>query len=546
MYSVIKNNSKLILIILIVIFAAVLRLYQLGSHPVSIYWDEAAIGYNAYSIAHTGADEYGRKWPLSFESFNDYKLPGYIYLDSVFVKAFGLSEFSVRLPSAISGVLAIVLIYLLTKKLFTMTDLKMEIPTVAALLLAISPWHIHLSRAAFETNIALTIILAGIYLLFQGISSKVAAVFAIPIMMLSFYFYYSSYTLVPLILLAFFFIYKKMISQNIKYYLTGFLIGVFIISPAVVQLLTEQGSKRVREVSIFENAAVGQDYVKAAAQTDNPVSKIFKNRRIPLVTESLRGYFSHVSPGFLFFGEDPNARHHPLFQGNFYIYLIPFLVSGFWFLVKLKDRRLKYFLAAWLLISPIPAALTLETPHSLRAYNLVLPLVISAALGVVFLLKNHIAKMTFAAIAIVFLGSYLYNYYIVYPLTSAQAWAYGYKPLFTQLAQLENNYDRVIVTGHFWKPYIYYLFYNKIGPTIYQVSPNQLSIGKYRFSIAGWDTGGKDLNEELIDSLKGDTTLLAISPEEFKALEDKSRFTQISQVSDYSQKDSVFLIGKWQ
>ena len=73
-------------IIVILILAAFIRFYKLESFPVSIYWDEAAIGYNAYSIAMTGRDEYGMKLPLLFKSFSDYKLPGYIYLDSVFIK----------------------------------------------------------------------------------------------------------------------------------------------------------------------------------------------------------------------------------------------------------------------------------------------------------------------------------------------------------------------------------------------------------------------------------------------------------------------------
>ena len=106
------------ILIAIIIFAAFLRFYKLGSFPVSLYWDEAANGYNAYSIVKTKSDEYGTKLPLLFKSFNDYKLPGYIYLDTLFIKFLGLSEFSVRAPSAFFGTFAVITIYFLSKAIF--------------------------------------------------------------------------------------------------------------------------------------------------------------------------------------------------------------------------------------------------------------------------------------------------------------------------------------------------------------------------------------------------------------------------------------------
>src|SRR3990167_7573491 len=102
--KILNKKNKLIILTAIILLAAILRLYELDSYPVSLSWDEVAIGYNAYSIAQTGADEYSIKWPILFKSFNDYKLPGYIYLDSIFVKFLGLSGFTVRLPSALLGV----------------------------------------------------------------------------------------------------------------------------------------------------------------------------------------------------------------------------------------------------------------------------------------------------------------------------------------------------------------------------------------------------------------------------------------------------------
>ncbi|KKT97629.1 MAG: hypothetical protein UX00_C0008G0003 [Microgenomates group bacterium GW2011_GWB1_45_17] len=66
---------------MILLIAAVLRLYKLGSIPVSMYIDEIAIGVDAKSIAQTGRDMHGHSWltPM-FLSYGDYKLPVYIWI----------------------------------------------------------------------------------------------------------------------------------------------------------------------------------------------------------------------------------------------------------------------------------------------------------------------------------------------------------------------------------------------------------------------------------------------------------------------------------
>lgn len=49
----IKNWKFLLL--LIVVLAAFLRFYQLGTNPPSLTWDESASGYNLYTIVLSGA-----------------------------------------------------------------------------------------------------------------------------------------------------------------------------------------------------------------------------------------------------------------------------------------------------------------------------------------------------------------------------------------------------------------------------------------------------------------------------------------------------------
>src|SRR3989338_6516297 len=173
------NKKVFILLILIIIVASALRLWQLGKVPSSPDWDEVALGYNAYSILQTGKDEYGKFLPIVLRSFDDYKPALYSYLTIPSILIFELNVFAVRLPSAIFGIISVVATYLLVKELFSMkssfeiqsskeiskekNDWKLEIlALLSAGLMAISPWHIQFSRVAFEANIGVALNVFGI------------------------------------------------------------------------------------------------------------------------------------------------------------------------------------------------------------------------------------------------------------------------------------------------------------------------------------------------------------------------------------------------
>lgn len=138
----IKKNLILLLILLLGLF---LRTYDLGNNPYGLFCDEASIGYNAYSLLKTGHDEWGTSWPLFFKAFGEYKSPVMTYSVIPFVAIFGLNEVSVRLASVAWGLLGILSIYFLSTILF-----NKKIGLLSALFLAISPWHIQVSRISLE------------------------------------------------------------------------------------------------------------------------------------------------------------------------------------------------------------------------------------------------------------------------------------------------------------------------------------------------------------------------------------------------------------
>src|SRR5260221_76493 len=81
------------------------RFYQVTSFPPSLYWEEMALGYDAYSVLKTGKDHLGNTPSIiAFESYGDYKPALYFYLLIPSFAIFGLNEFAVCLPTILSGI----------------------------------------------------------------------------------------------------------------------------------------------------------------------------------------------------------------------------------------------------------------------------------------------------------------------------------------------------------------------------------------------------------------------------------------------------------
>src|SRR3989344_4325550 len=196
-----KHN---ILLLLIILLSFVLRFINLGSIPIGFNDDEAAFGYNAYSILKTGRDEWARLLPFpAFESFGDWKLTGYLYLTVVSQFFLGTKEFATRFPSALLGIGAIITTYLLARKLF-----DNKIALLSSFLLAINPWHIIASRNAFESDILIFFITLATYLFLRGKDNKKFYTFSVIVFALCFYIYRSAWLYVPIFLAVLIYFHK--------------------------------------------------------------------------------------------------------------------------------------------------------------------------------------------------------------------------------------------------------------------------------------------------------------------------------------------------
>lgn len=350
------KKTKLILI-LVILSALFLRFLRLGINPPAISWDEAAWGYNAYSLGSTGQDEFGRRWPLDYlESFGDFKPPVYAYLTILPVKIFGLNEFSTRFASAFFGTLTVLLTFFLTKEIFWKSKNSIQISLIASFLLAISPWHILLSRAAFEANVATFFIVSGVFFFLAGVRKSWLLVPSAICFSLSLSTFNTARIVSPLLAFLLLFSFRKSLWPLKFKLLASFVVGFLFILPAIPFFLTPQSRLRFREVNIFSDSSIVAESNRQMSNDHWAIwSRLIHNRRWGYLQQYLRHYLDHFNPSFLFVKGDGNPKFSTQDVGQLYLWELSFLVIGAFFLFREKTG-FWWIIPVWLLIGIIPAA----------------------------------------------------------------------------------------------------------------------------------------------------------------------------------------------
>ncbi len=484
--QVYKKTYFKVILIFILLLAALLRLFKLGSIPPHLTSDEASLGYNAYSILKTGKDEYGSLFPIIFKSFGDYKPGLYIYLSIPFVCLFGLNEVSVRLTSALSGILAVLVIFLIVKNLLDKEDdgKGVVLALFSSFVLAISPWHILFSRGAWEANLSLTLTLLGIYFFIKSLSNQnffYLSIFSFSLTLLTYQGAKLS-TLIVVIILFFVFWEKvsKKVLSNLGVFLLSFIIAVFVSLPIFLSFYQNKVG-RLKVFSIFSYPREKSDlqiFLNQGNEALNSLSYYFFHSESLNFARGIAGrWFNHFEGRFLFFeGDYQNKRHSLPNHGVLLIFDLIFLPLGFYYILRDKNKKFKSFIILWLIFSPLPAAISRDQVHSVRALNMSVPLSLISASGLYFWAANvknmeFKKKLVFLFPSVFFLGSFVYfldSLFIHLPIHNSQYWEYGYKQIVEAITPIQSKYKNIKIQQSFSQPYIYFLFFQKYDPTKYQ------------------------------------------------------------------------------
>lgn len=515
-----------IILLFILFLASILRLYQLENIPSGFHSDEAALGYNAYSILETGKDEYGKSFPVTIRSFDDYKPALYAYFDIPFIKIFDLTPFAVRLPSVIASILTIVIIYFFTRKILKNNNIAL----ITVFLIAISPWHIMLSRTTGEFNIALlfTMIMSYILLLLREKFSLFLIFLAIITGSFSIISYTASRFFI-ILLICLFILFSVSRTRN-RFNFPNFNKSIFIVLITIVIFGFVynfiDSANRFKQIDIFSNPATKltlEEQIREDQFLPSYQTRLLHNKVINYSRTILKNYGEYFTLDFLFLNGGYPFRERIPDVGLLYLWQIAFLLIGI-FTVVYRKRKEEIFLFLWWAVLLLPLALTFdEIPNVHRSLIVLPPIIIIIAIGLFYFFQYKWIKKTkiisiILLIFIIFIGSFEF-FYFLHQYFRHQAvhkpWyrGYAYKELISELKNYYGNYKKIVITKGNSNAYIYVLFYNKYDPNKYQLTgshrdEDNKGFDKYIFSPYDCPLSA---GEKGLDPIRGEAGVLYVN-----------------------------------
>ena len=504
-----QNLLTACFLFVILLFAVVTRFYNLSAVTSGFHIDEAIIADNAYSIMQTGKDTDNNFLPLQTEQFGDFNPTGYAYLAIIPIKILGLTIFAARSVGAALSVLTVLGVFLLTYSIFERKNLSL----LTALLVALSPWDIVLSRSTEETVSALVFIVFGFASLIWGIKKEKVRylLLAAAALFISFFMYFTPRLFVPLLLLAFF-IPVKYWYQKRKALFTKVFIGCFIFLSVTALFLVvgvKGGASRANQVSIFgfpETQLVMAEQIRedGSQGTSALITRLFHNKPLNYSLTFTRNYLQYFSGAFLFTDGGLPIWFRVPGMGLVYLIELPFILYGLYWFFREK-RSWSFIVILWLLLAPVIAALTVDDiPNVRRALIMVPMLEMLTAYGVLAAYKNIPRKIQKAAVIffIVILSFnslyFFHQYFIHSPIHQNWYRNAGFGEMVAAVKKDYSSYDKVIVTKSLGGIYPLILFYMQYNPATYQQEgfPKDRAyggFGKFFFAEAACPSKDRDL-----------------------------------------------------
>jgi 4-amino-4-deoxy-L-arabinose transferase-like glycosyltransferase len=304
----------------------------------------------------------------------------YIYATVISEKFFGVTPFAVRFPSAFFGILTLLTFFFFVRK----TTGDHTIASWSTIFLAFNPWHLHYSRATFEVSIVLFCFVCGtwMFLVAMGKGRSFLLPLSIILFAIAMYSYNLTRILSPVLgfSLAIFNVgsIKKM---SHSWLFVSAVIAILALLPFIATL-KDSGGQQSAAGTLISSSAVTQAKILEFRSYLAPyplVSKVFNTPALTLAT-----YFSNVasyaSIPFFFLTGSPHGNHGITTHGQFYLFELPLMVLGLYYLYKNKIKLgISIILPALLTIGI--ASLTREAPHATRSYPMLLSLPIISAYG---------------------------------------------------------------------------------------------------------------------------------------------------------------------
>lgn len=425
----------------IIVLAAFLRLYNLNSVPPSASLDEASIGWNAYSVLKTGADEFNQFPLISQRGYDDYRRSTYLLLTIPFIAILDLSVLAIRFPAVVLSIFTVLALYGIVRELMNRSSSPKAIilAYLSALSLAISPWHIYISRLGHESNACLSFLVFGFYFFLRGRRQSKFLLVSALFFLLSMISYYTGQIVIPLFVGGIFVLFfRELLRAITKTVATKMIaVAIAILTGLVLwSLFSPSAMIRYRGTSTLSPQVHDKAFSEWVRRHNEAVNNhdifgaLYYNRRVFFAKVLFEGYISHFSYQWLFINTGSDSFKAPD-SGLLYAWQLPFILIGIvaFSFTRFVPFRLKMLVALWFVLSPLPASIATQAPHAMRAYN-ILPLwQVATALGVVHTINifKKIKAIPIVVIAtIVFFSVKIFcgHYFEKFPVKESRSFQY--------------------------------------------------------------------------------------------------------------------------
>lgn len=458
----ILRKKELIIFTAILIIAIFSRGYKLNSLPVGIHVDEAGMAYDAFCLATNGTDRWLNHFPVYLENFGGGQSALYAYLAAIFIKIFGLNMISIRLPAFILSIVAIVLVYFITKK-----ECGIKQAELVTFLIAIMPWHIMASRWGLDCNLLSPMIIISTCLLINAKTIKgyiLAGIF----FGLTLYTYALSYLILP-IFLALILLYM-LYTKKIKFLnIVQLGIPIFILAlPLMLMILVN--NSYINEIRGFIT-----------------IQKLPEYRGAEISISNVKNNLSFIKTMFTNDGLSYNALQEFGTVYNFSIFLIILggLIELSNFIYNMKNKKFELNTVMFLLVGTVLFCLMLTVnPNINKANAIYIPMMFFIVTAMKLFYKNYkIIFGTFMILFFVFFIRFEYFYFSNYEniYGTQQYFEKDYLEVLEYVNKKYNN-RKIHILNSNAEPYIYTLILNQISPEEFNKSLHESTIGDDLYS----------------------------------------------------------------